>query len=91
MLNRRGVISFQFVIQVLEVLNNSLALSVFLGSIMYIFQLCSPLWCSSFRNLPAATLLSYSGIGPPPWIGSASTTVAMDRERLGHDVDMFAP
>lgn len=51
----------------------------------------SPLWCSSFRNLPACTLLSYSGIGPPPCIGSASTTVAIDRDRLKHDVDRLAP
>jgi len=51
----------------------------------------SPLWCSSFRNFPACTLLSYSGIGPPPCIGSASTTVAIDRDRLKHDVDKLAP
>lgn len=51
----------------------------------------SPLWCSSFRNRPVSTRLSYSGIGPP-WLtaGSASTTVAIDRALLEQDVESLA-
>jgi hypothetical protein len=37
----------------------------------------SPLWCSSSRNIPASTLLSYSAIGPVEGDDDASFTGAV--------------
>jgi hypothetical protein len=37
----------------------------------------SPLWCSSSRNIPASTLLSYSAIGPVEGDDEASFTGAV--------------